>query len=78
MTTPANAMVTPRSKAFYGVATGLVLLFIYVPLALVVLNSFNTSKTFAWPPTGFTTEWWEKAFHSEGAGTRCGSRSRSV
>lgn len=35
--------------------------FIYVPLLLVVINSFNTNKSFNWPPTGFTTEWWEKA-----------------
>ena len=31
------------------------LLFIYAPLALVVLNSFNTSRTFEWPPPGYTT-----------------------
>ena len=30
----------------------LVLVFIYAPLALVLLNSFNTSRTFEWPPTG--------------------------
>ena len=35
--------------------TGLVLLFIHAPLALVVLNSFNTSRTFEWPPT--TSAW---------------------
>ena len=28
----------------------LVLFVIYVPLALVVINSFNSSNTFAWPP----------------------------
>lgn len=40
--------------------------FIYLPLALVVINSFNTNKSFAWPPTGFTTEWWSKAAVNEG------------
>jgi putative spermidine/putrescine transport system permease protein len=40
--------------------------FIYLPLALVVINSFNKNKSFAWPPTGFTTEWWTKAFVNEG------------
>ena len=40
--------------------------FIYLPLVLVVINSFNTNKSFAWPPTGFTTEWWSKAAANEG------------
>ncbi|NCX35956.1 MAG: ABC transporter permease [Actinobacteria bacterium] len=40
--------------------------FIYLPLVLVVINSFNTNKSFAWPPTGFTTEWWRKAAVNEG------------
>lgn len=60
-------MIPPRLKAFYGAATAVVLLLIYLPLALVVLNSFNTSKSFAWPPPGYTTEWWSRAWHSSGA-----------
>jgi len=44
---------------------GLVLL--YLPLALVVLNSFNASRTFGFPPSGFTLRWWAAAAGSEGA-----------
>lgn len=40
--------------------------FIYLPLLLVVINSFNTNKSFIWPPTGFTTTWWEKAAANTG------------
>jgi len=40
--------------------------FIYVPLTLVVINSFNKNTSFAWPPTGFTTRWWSKAATNEG------------
>jgi putative spermidine/putrescine transport system permease protein len=40
--------------------------FIYLPLLLVVINSFNSNKSFAWPPTGFTTEWWSKAAVNDG------------
>jgi putative spermidine/putrescine transport system permease protein len=47
--------------------TAVVLVVIYVPLLLVLLNSFNTSRTFSWPPTGYTTHWWELAWQSEGA-----------
>ncbi|MET1061350.1 MAG: ABC transporter permease [Aeromicrobium sp.] len=49
------------------VVTGLVLLVMYLPLLLVVLNSFNTSRSFAWPPTGLTLDWWQRAWHSDGA-----------
>ena len=48
-------------------STAVVLAWIYTPLLLVVLNSFNTSKTFAWPPPGYTTEWWSRAIASSGA-----------
>ena len=47
--------------------TAVVLVVIYVPLALVLLNSFNTDRTFGWPPPGYTTRWWELAWHSQGA-----------
>ena len=46
--------------------TGFVLLFIHAPLALVVLNSFNTSLTFEFPPPAFTTRWWGVAFDNQG------------
>jgi len=44
-----------------------VLLVIYVPLMLVFVNSFNSDRSFRWPPPGFTTKWWRLAYHSEGA-----------
>lgn len=44
----------------------LVMAFIYVPLAVVVINSFNVSLTFQWPPPGFTLEWWQRAIGNEG------------
>ncbi|KOV59414.1 spermidine/putrescine ABC transporter permease [Streptomyces sp. NRRL WC-3618] len=40
---------------------------IYVPLLLVLANSFNVDKTFGWPPSGFTLRWWGDAWHSSGA-----------
>ena len=59
--------LSPLMRRVLAVSTGLALLFVYTPLALVVLNSFNTSRTFAWPPPGYTTEWWQVAWHSQGA-----------
>ncbi len=49
-----------------GVVTGLVLVFIYFPLLVVLINSFNASKVFSWPPTSWTTDWWSKAASNDG------------
>jgi putative spermidine/putrescine transport system permease protein len=40
--------------------------FIYVPLGVILVNSFSTDKSLTWPPSGFTGEWWAKAFQNEG------------
>lgn len=48
------------------VAAGLVLAFIYVPLLLVLVNSFSSSATFAWPPPGWTLKWWQVAASNDG------------
>lgn len=45
---------------------GFGLSFIYVPLMLVVINSFNKNTSFNWPPTGYTTQWWIKAATNTG------------
>ena len=47
-------------------ATAFGLAVIYVPLLVVLVNSVNASRTFAWPPQGFTLEWWRRAAASEG------------
>lgn len=54
------------ARVFLWSVMGLGFAFIYVPLTLVVLNSFNRNTSFAWPPTGFTTNWWTKAISNEG------------
>lgn len=60
-------MVLSRTaKTFLAAAFVLVMAFIYVPLLVVVINSFNTSLAFEWPPPGFTTQWWTSAFGNEG------------
>jgi putative spermidine/putrescine transport system permease protein len=55
------------ARALLLAFTVMTLTIVYVPLALVVLNSFNVNKTFTWPPRGLTLRWWEAALRSEGA-----------
>jgi len=47
----------PRLRWTLRVFTWIGLAFLYVPLLLVLLNAFNKSRTFAFPPTGLTLEW---------------------
>ena len=60
-------MPTTLSRRVLTAVMALGLLVIYVPLAVVLVNSFNSSRTFSWPPTSFTTHWWSLAAASEGA-----------
>ena len=59
--------LTARARMTLRIFTVVVLAFLYVPLALVVVNSFNSSRTFAFPPDGFTFKWWSRTAHSSGA-----------
>jgi putative spermidine/putrescine transport system permease protein len=48
-------------------AVGVGLAFIYIPLIVIGIYAFNSSKILKWPPPGLTTEWFSKAFESETA-----------
>jgi len=54
------------ARILLGALSALILTVIYLPLAVVGVNSFNTNRNMVWPPPGFTTDWWAKAFHSTG------------
>jgi putative spermidine/putrescine transport system permease protein len=55
-----------RTRWILGIVSAAVLVFIYFPLVVVVVNSFNASRVFSWPPTSFTLEWWQKAWTNDG------------
>ncbi len=47
--------------------TVLTLAFLYLPLLVVARLSFNPQKSVAWPGwTGYTTDWWRKAWEADG------------
>jgi putative spermidine/putrescine transport system permease protein len=54
-----------RAQALLRVAVGLGLAFIYIPLIVIGIYAFNSSKVLKWPPPSFTTEWFSKAFESD-------------
>jgi putative spermidine/putrescine transport system permease protein len=55
------------ARTILAIVTGLILLVVYLPLFVVLVNSFSTSTSLTWPPPGLTLEWWGKAFQSAGA-----------
>ncbi len=60
-------MLGSRGRRLLAGMMALGLLIVYLPLAVVLLNSFNSSRTFSWPPTSLTTHWWSQAWDSQGA-----------
>jgi putative spermidine/putrescine transport system permease protein len=56
-----------RSQALLRLAVGVGLAFIYIPLIVIVLYAFNSSKILEWPPPGWTTHWFSQAFKNEAA-----------
>jgi len=48
-----------------SVWAALVVLFLWVPLALIMVYAFNKSNVQSWPIPGFTTRWFRVAWHSQ-------------
>jgi putative spermidine/putrescine transport system permease protein len=46
--------------------TWLALAFLYAPLVVVAILSFNEATSLAWPPQGLTLDWWRAAWEAEG------------
>jgi putative spermidine/putrescine transport system permease protein len=55
---------SPAARLILRIATVATLLFIYLPIALIVIYAFNTNRVPTWPPAGFTLDWFGKAAQS--------------
>ena len=56
-----------RGKILLRAAVALVLAFIYIPLLVIGVEAFNSSRILKWPPPGFTLSWFGKAVESDSA-----------
>lgn len=54
------------TKTFLIVFSVITFAFVYIPLGVILLNSFSESTSLTWPPSGFTTNWWGKAIDNQG------------
>lgn len=53
------------TKIVLWLVVAMVLVFTYVPLLVIIANSFNAGRVAGWPIPGFSTEWWHKALANE-------------
>jgi len=59
--------ISMRSRFALRVTTYGVLIFLYLPLFLIFVLSFNTANSLTWPPRGFSTRWWSTFLDVESA-----------
>jgi putative spermidine/putrescine transport system permease protein len=57
-------MESRGTRVALRVWVGLVLAFLYVPIALICLYAFNKSNVQSWPIDGLTTKWFSPAIHN--------------
>ena len=58
-------METRSTRIGLAVWTGLVVAFLWLPLALIMVYAFNRSNVQSWPIPGFTTHWFHVAWESQ-------------
>ena len=56
-----------RAELLLRAASAVTLAFIYVPLVVIFIYAFNTSRSLEWPPPGLTTSWVGDAIDNSGA-----------
>jgi putative spermidine/putrescine transport system permease protein len=56
--------LSKRARLLLRIAIWLGLAFIYVPLIVITIYAFNSSKILEWPPPSLTFEWFPKAIES--------------
>jgi putative spermidine/putrescine transport system permease protein len=60
-------MLLPRGvRIALRIATALTLAFIYVPILIIVLYSFNAGRVATWPISGLTVDWYVRALGNAG------------
>ena len=61
------------TRILLRIATIAILAFIYVPIGVIVLYSFNASRVATWPIGGLTLDWYGRAFADEGIRSALGA-----
>jgi len=54
------------SKWLLRLGTALTLAFLYIPLLVILVYAFNSTRVQKWPPAGLTFSWFHRALHNPG------------
>jgi putative spermidine/putrescine transport system permease protein len=54
------------SRWLLRLGTAVTLAFLYIPLVVIAIYAFNSTRVQKWPPAGLTLSWFDKAFHNPG------------
>ncbi len=65
--------ISRRTRIALRIAAALILGFIYVPIGIIVLYSFNAAKVATWPIQSFTLDWYAKAVTDQGIRSALGA-----
>jgi putative spermidine/putrescine transport system permease protein len=52
------------SRVAFAVWTALIMLFLFVPIAIIVVYAFNPSNVQSWPLHGLSTKWFTSTWHN--------------
>jgi putative spermidine/putrescine transport system permease protein len=52
------------SRVAFAVWTALIMLFLFVPIAIIVVYAFNPSNVQSWPLHGLSTKWFSSTWHN--------------
>jgi putative spermidine/putrescine transport system permease protein len=54
------------SKWLLRAGTAVTLAFLYLPLIVILIYAFNSTRVQKWPPAGLTFSWFDRALHNPG------------
>jgi len=54
------------SRWLLRIGTAVTLAFLYIPLVVIAIYAFNSTRVQKWPPAGLTLSWFDRAFHNPG------------
>jgi putative spermidine/putrescine transport system permease protein len=52
------------SRIAFAVWTALIMLFLFVPIAIIIVYAFNPSNVQSWPLSGLSTRWFSTTWHN--------------
>jgi putative spermidine/putrescine transport system permease protein len=58
-------MTSRGTRIGLGIWTVLILLFMFIPIALIIVYAFNPSNVQSWPLSGLSTKWFSSTFNND-------------